>query len=273
MIKIEDIDDLLLIKCSVTDFVFCMTYCEHKIPFYIGGIKPPEHKESEDRKAVGEIGHIREEKIETDKIEKGEIRPIDDAELPWLLSDMVCDLEFSREDIFTKLSHKMQIDQKYIKLILTGRADKILRRDGCLIVQEDKFPKNAMTYVDREKPFDSQMLQALIYLNSKFVRKSAEAASGRVNWRQIIKDSRWFDIPHNNKKWIINIRNINGGDNKIIKTFDGTQNNEDKTYLDNNLSRFISIILGKTEKNHHGNFKKCIPCEYASICQFSLKPD
>lgn len=65
---------------------------------------------------------------------------------------------------------------------------------------------------------------------------------------------------------------IYDGDNKIIKTFDGMQNDDGKTYLDNNLSRFISIILGKADKNHHGNFKKCIPCEYASICQFSLKP-
>jgi hypothetical protein len=270
MIKIEDLDDIFLIKSSVTDFVFCMTYCEHKIPFYIGGVKPS--KESIERMAEGKAGHSNEEKIEEEKIEKGEIRLVENIELPWVLFDISYDLEFSREDIFTKLSHTIQVDEKKTKLVLTGRADKILRKDGYLIVQEDKFPKNAISYIDKDKPFDSQFLQALIYLNSKFVRKNSNA-EGHTDYKKIIKNAIWFEIPHKDKKWIINIRYMQNNENTLIRTFEGNQNETDKIYLDNNLERFISIILGKSEKNHHGNFRKCIPCEYASICSFSLKPE
>ena len=50
-----------------------MGYCEHKIPFYVGGIKPPKHVESERRKVEGKLGHDKEERIEMEKIERGDI--------------------------------------------------------------------------------------------------------------------------------------------------------------------------------------------------------
>lgn len=73
MIRIIDNDDALSIECSVSEFIFGMGYCEHKIPFYVGGIKPPKHVESERRKVEGKLGHDKEERIEMEKIERGDI--------------------------------------------------------------------------------------------------------------------------------------------------------------------------------------------------------
>lgn len=260
MIKIDKDNDILFIRCPVSEFVFAMTYCEHKIPFYLRGIQV-ERKEVEIRKSSGKEGHTKEEKIEIEKIKKGEIRPVSTIELPWILSDTKCDIEFMREEIATKLSYSTKIDEKDVRLTLYGRADKISRKGEYLIIEEDKFPQNTLIYMDMNKPFDSHILQALIYLNSKFAKKDDGI---KYNW---------FEIPHLKKKWIINIINTDEyGSNNIIKTFEGNVDEQDLLYTEGNLLRFISIILEKTEKIHHNNLKKCMPCEYIGICDYSMMP-
>jgi CRISPR/Cas system-associated exonuclease Cas4 (RecB family) len=272
MIRIIDHDDTLSIACSVSEFVFCMEYCEFKIPFYIGGIKAPKHIESELRKAEGKSGHEQEEKIEIKKIEKGEIELLTKEEMITRLPDINANITFNREDIITKLFYKTKIDARDIDLILTGRADKVLREDGYLIVHEDKFPRNPLDYKRKSAPFNSQILQALIYLNSKFKKiATMEDMWTCQDIQNLININKSFEIPHNNKKWIINIRDKNAEvDNNIVKTFDGIQTDQDRIYLEGNLYRFIGLVLGKSEKIHHGNTRKCVPCEYASICRFSL---
>lgn len=255
MIRIDDSNDTMIIKAPVSEFVFSITYCEHKIPFYIRGVKV-EQEDVKIRQSIGREGHIKEEKIEEEKIEKGEIRPVPAIELPWVLSDPKCDIEFVREEVKTKLLYPIKIDEKDVKLILYGRADKISRKDEYLIIEEDKFPQNPSGYVTRDRPFDSHILQALTYLNSKFAKKDDG-----------IKFS-WFEIPHNKKKWIVNIRERN--DNNIIRCFEGVVEEQDESYLESNLFKFVSLVIGKTEKMHHNNIKKCIPCEYADICSYSM---
>lgn len=258
MIKLCDSNNILTIKCSVSEFVSGMTYCEYKIPFYIQGITI-QRKGAEIRKNAGRKGHKKEEEIETEKIEKGEIRPIPAIELPWVLADPKCDIEFVREEITTKLLYPTKIDEKDIKLILYGRADKVSRKEECIIIEEDKFPQDPSGYITRDKPFDSHILQALTYLNSKFAKKDAGI---KYNW---------FEIPHNKKKWVINIRGHEN--NNIIRSFEEIVEEQDKLYLEDNLFKFISIIVGKKEKIHHNNVKKCIPCEYAKICSCSVAYD
>ncbi len=63
----------------------------------------------------------------------------------------------------------------------------------------------------RFEPFDDQKLQALTYLNSKFADNTS------------MNPDDWFDIPHNEKSWIIQIRDKNN-DNKSFKIFKGVQN-------------------------------------------------
>lgn len=292
MITVKEKENRLLIKCSVSEFSFCMTYCEHKIPFYLGDIKPPTHVESEIRKAVGAIFHAKEEKKDKEKV-----KPITKEELSVALPDKQKSIEFTREHIFSKLSHSISKDNKDIQLILTGRPDKLLRKDEFLIVEEDKFPKNPFIYVNRKSPFDSHILQSLIYLNSKFSITSSfpkkeidryinqnntvNTSQGTINmFFDMVKENSsyhdvndWFDIPHLKKKWIVNIRNSESGDTEdnIVKTFEGIQNENDEIFLQDKMSRFVSIVSDNEQRYHHGNFKKCIPCEYADICKFSLK--
>lgn len=287
MITVKVNGNGLLIKCSVSVFSFCMTYCEHKIPFYKEGIKPPRHEESEIRKAVGAIFHAKEEKKDIEKA-----KPVTKEELSIVLPNKQNNVEFAREHIFSKLSYSISKDNKDVQLILSGRPDKLLRKDEFLIVEEDKFPKNPFIYVNRKNPFDSHILQSLIYLNSKFSistpKKETKKQKNTVNTTQrtinmffdIVKENSsyydvndWFDIPHLKKKWIVNIRNSESGDieDNIVKTFEGIQSENDEIFLQEKMSRFVSLVLDKEQRYHHGNFKKCIPCEYADICKFSLK--
>ncbi len=292
MIVLKENGNRTLIKCAVSEFSFCMTYCEHKIPFYLGDIKPPVHVESEIRKSIGSIFHAKEEKKDKEKI-----KPITKEELSVALPDKQKSIEFTREHVFSKLSYSMSKDNKDIQLLLTGRPDKLLRKDEFLIIEEDKFPKNPFIYINRKNPFDSHILQSLIYLNSKFSITSSSPKkeinryinqNNTVNTSQrtinmffdMVKENSsyqdindWFDIPHLKKKWIVNIRNSESGDTEdnIVKTFEGIQNENDEIFLQEKISRFVSIVLDKEQRYHHGNFKKCIPCEYADICKFSLK--
>lgn len=275
MIRIIDHDDTLSVACSVSEFVFSMGYCEYKIPFYVGGIKPPRHMESEIRKSEGRIGHKKEEQIEIGKIEKGEIELLTKEEMITRLPDVNANISFSREDIITKLFYKTKIDSRDIDLVLTGRADKVSREDGCLVVYEDKFPKNPLEYAKRSVPFSSQILQALIYLNSKFKKKdnviTIEDMWACQDIQKLADISKSFEIPHINKKWVINIRDRSEeSENNVVKTFDGIQTDKDRAYLEGNLYRFIGLVLGKREKIHHGSTRKCAPCEYKSMCKFSL---
>ena len=273
MIRIIDHDDTLSIACSVSEFIFGMGYCEYKIPFYVGGIKPPRHIESEIRKADGRIGHGMEEKIEAEKIEKGEIEMLTKEEIFTRLPDIDANIAFAREDIITKLFFKTKIDERDIDLVLTGRADKVSRENGYLVVYEDKFPRNPVDYVKKSAPFGSQILQALVYLNSKFKKKDTTITLEDM-WeckdiRKLADVNKSFEIPHRYKKWVVNIRD-KYADNNIVKTFDGIQTEQDKTYLEGNLYRFIGLVLGQKEKVHHNSIRKCSPCEYAPICKFSL---
>lgn len=291
MITLKENGDRILIKCAVSTFSFCMTYCEHKIPFYLEGILPPKHEESETRKAIGAIFHAKEEKKDKEKV-----IPLTKEELDSTLPDRRANVEFTRENIFSKLSYSVSKYNKDVKLILTGRPDKLLRKDEFLIVEEDKFPKNPFIYVDRKNPFDSHILQSLIYLNSKFsitsgspkkeidrhINNISDTSQGTINmFFDMVKEDNyryqnvndWFDIPHIKKKWIINIRDsqYQNIENNIVKTFEGIQNENDEIYLQEKMTRFVCLVLGNEQIYHHGNIKKCIPCEYADICRFSLK--
>lgn len=274
MIRIFNEEDILAIKAPVSDFIFCMGYCEHKIPFYIKGVKVPEHIESEKRKNEGKVAHEKEEKIEIQKIEKGLIKQTTKEEMFTLLPNIEKNIEFTREDVTTKLYYKAKVDDKDVKLSLSGRADKILRVDGNLIIQEDKFPLSPNDYVNRDSPFNSQVLQALIYLNSQFKKKDNEITMEDLwlsnDTKKLSEVKKPFEIPHQQKMWIINIRSRDD-DNNVVKSYQGIQTEQDKINLEKNLYRFICLILGKKEKLHHNNPKKCRPCEYSSQCKFSLK--
>lgn len=246
MIKIEERKNLKVIISTVSDFCDSMGYCEHKIPFHIEGIKPAPSLET----IQGSKAHETEEQIEKEQFEFVPITPEE-------LSDMTRNIEFAREDIFTRLLAPVRLGPEKIAVLIHGRADKIMRNDKTLIVQDDKFPTNLKKYSERFEPFDDQKLQALTYLNSRF------AENGSMN------PDEWFEIPHKNKAWIIQIRDKSNG-NKPFKIFKGLQNEVAQDFLKTSIERFALLVLGREERKHHNIAAKCKPCRLFDQCQFRL---
>ncbi len=248
MITIEQAEKFTLIKANVTDFSDSLGYCEHKIPFYMEGIKVPPSPET----IRGTSAHKQEEESE-----KGHFKfvPITRTEL----ADMNRDIELARENIFTRLLVPTNIGQLRAFVLLSGRADKIFRHRQTLVVQDDKFPTNLKKYEERSGPYPNQILQALAYLNSKFT------ANGSWN------EDEWFEILHKEKAWIIQIRDRNN-ESKPFRVFKGAQTEEAKMIFQGSLARFAMLVLGKEERMHHNKPDRCAPCKYFDKCQFRLEP-
>ena len=223
-----------------------MGYCEHKIPFHIEGIRPPPSAET----IQGTMSHASEEKLEKEQFE---FVPISQEDL----ADITQDIEFARENINTRLLIPIDLGPQQTAVLIHGRADKIMRNAKTLIVQEDKFPANLQKYLVRFEPFDDQKLQALTYLNSKF----SDSAS--------MDPDEWFDIPHNEKSWIIQIRDKSNG-NKPFKIFKGVQNDAAQDYLASSIQRFARLVLQKEERQHHNMPSRCRPCRLFDQCEFRL---
>lgn len=246
MIKIEENDKLILVRSTVSDFCDSMGYCEHKIPFHLEGVKPPPSVET----LQGTAAHVSEEKYEKENFE---FVPITEDEL----NDVTADVEFPRENIFTRLLLPMQAGSKNVVLLIHGRADKVFRNQGTLYVQDDKFPTNLTKYDDRFEPFDDQKLQALTYLHSRFTDEGS------------FNPDEWFEIPHNNKSWIIQIKDKQNN-NKPFKIFKGMHNENSERFFKSSLQRFVLLTLGMEERKHHDIAAKCKPCRYFDQCQFKL---
>ena len=135
MIQIQQDDNRILISSSVTDFSDALGYCEHKIPFYIEGIKAPQSLET----LLGTASHEEEEEYEKEHFE---FVPITEEEL----KDTTKSVEFARETLHTRCLIPFQINKQNVQVLLNGRSDKIYRQDETLVVQDDKFPTNLEKY-------------------------------------------------------------------------------------------------------------------------------
>ena len=155
LIKINRENDITILSASVTDFADSLGYCEYKIPLSIQGVKP---KPSQSL-ILGTKAHIAEEKYEQEHVE---LEPISIEEI----KDEQKDIEFARENIRSILIIPFEFPSENVLVSLSGRIDKILRVDGTLIVQDDKFTGKPQTYDLKMQPYPSQLLQVLAYLNS-----------------------------------------------------------------------------------------------------------
>ena len=246
MITVKEIDNGKFIHASVTDFSDSLGYCEHKIPFYLEGIKAPPSLET----LQGTKAHDEEQKYEEEHF-------VFEPVTPEQLGDITKNLEFAREAMFTRYLTRMKIENDSITVLLSGRSDKIKRMKETLVVQDDKFPTNLQKYSERFEPYSDQILQALTYLNSSF------SNDGSFN------PEDWFEIPHKQKVWIIQIRD-KYHENKIFKVFKGIQNDFAEKYLESNVKRFAKLVLGIEKRVHHNIPDKCKPCRYADKCEFKL---
>ena len=69
------------------------------------------------------------------------------------------------------LLFRLNFQHHNIVVSLSGRIDKILRVDGTLIVQDDKFVAKPHVYDSKTQPYPGQLLQVLTYLNSDLFLK------------------------------------------------------------------------------------------------------
>lgn len=247
MIRLRELPNgNFLIITTVSEFCSCMGYCEIRIKHFLKGIKPPQTQIT----IEGTKAHEAEELYEKEHFE---FVPITQEEL----DDITTDIEFAREDIYTRFLTELDYGNKNVALLIFGRADKILRSEGTLIVEDTKFPYNIQRYVEKvTEPYDDQKLQTLLYLNSRF------AENGSLN------PDEWFDIPHDKKAWIINIKDKKAG--KSVKIFRGIQTNEALEFLQEKLGKFALSVLGVTEPEHHNSINKCRACRSQNDCKFKI---
>lgn len=232
-----------LIRCSVSDFCSSMGYCELRINYHLKGIKPPQTKITIDGANMHEMEKLYEKehfKFETVTQEA--------------LLDLTKDVEFAREGIFTRFERELTFGQDVTGLLVYGRADKVQRNKGTLIIEDSKFPEFKEKYIEKFEPFEDQKLQALIYLNSKFSENSSF-------------QKECFEIACDKKAWIISIK-----DKKTmqsIKIFQGYQTQEAEEFLNKKIETFAMIVLGKLSPTHHGNKKKCARCRF-NECEYKI---
>jgi len=247
MIRIRELPNgHYMIVSSVSEFCDSMGYCEMRIKHFLKGIKPPQTKIT----IEGTKAHEKEEEYEKEHFE---FVPISQEEL----ADISKDMEFAREDIYTRFVTKMKYGNKKVTLLIYGRADKVLRSKGTLIVEDTKYPHNLEKYLEKNvEPYDDQKLQTLLYLNSLFTE------NGSLNPKD------WFPIPHDKKAWLIKIKDKKTGES--VKIFRGIQTKVAEKFLNEKLSKFALAVLGVNDPEHHKSIKKCLSCRSLSSCEYKI---
>ncbi len=245
MIKVQQASDRSpLISASVSDFCGSMGYCEVSIVHSLKGIKPVETQVTKDGKA----SHEQEESYEKEFFT---FKPVTSEEL----LDFTADIEFAREGLFTRFQRQLSISGQTPTLLPFGRADKVMRSKGTLIVEDTKFPANKEKYQETVQPYNTQKLQTLLYLNSRFSERFP------------LSDSDCFDIACERRAWVINIKDK--ATFESIKVFQGYQTKEAEDFLKANLNRFAQLVLGQLALQHHNNIKKCKSCSFKN-CEYRL---
>jgi hypothetical protein len=240
-ISVKEVDGISTVKARVTDFTDGIGYCEYKIPFFAKNI----YVKTLDMQK-GEEHHEEAERTEK---ETSVAVPLTVA----ALHDAQCDLDFFREDIDTIYARDFQSIKGNARLVLFGRADKIIRRESTLIIHDDKRTNNPSRHDGRGSPFLDNRLQVLTYLHSKFFL-------GR-------RYGGWVDIPHTSKKYRLNI--IDGRTKQIYKTYEEVVEQEHLSLLERYASEFTFKCLQWIPLRHHNNINKCTPCGYKT-CEFRM---
>lgn len=245
MIKINREKDITFLNAAVTDFADALGYCEYKIPLSIKGVKP---KPSQSL-ILGTKAHHAEEKYEQEHIE---LEPVLIEEI----EDEQKNIEFARENVYSTLSMPFEFPSENVLVSLSGRIDKIMRVDGTLLVQDDKFVGRPQIYDQKTQPYPSQLLQVLAYLNSVYSAKRSKDPED------------WFEMPHTEKKWEIRI--CDRKTREPYKLFSEYQDAFSLHYFHMSLEKFVAIALDISEPEHHNSKSKCNACNLKSFCEFKI---
>ena len=245
MIKINREKDTTFLTASVTDFADSLGYCEYKIPLSIKGVRPVPSPSL----IQGTRAHNDEQKYEEEHVE---LEPVSVEQI----KDKEKNVEFARENIYSILSVPFELPSEIVYLTLSGRIDKILRVDKTLVVQDDKFAGKPQNYDNKTRPYPSQLLQVLVYLNSVYSAKRSRNP----------KD--FFEMPHTQKRWQIRI--CDRKTREPYKIFSEYQDSFSLHYLHTSLEKFTTISLGINEPEHHNSAPKCNACNLKSLCDFRI---
>jgi len=245
MIKIASLDDKTIISAAVTDFADSLGYCEYKVPIIIQGIKAQPSQAT----IQGTIAHKEIEEYEKEHVELVPVTPKE-------ITEPTKDVEFAREDIYTKLQVPLYLSQNNILVSLFGRTDKLKREEQTLVVQDDKFTSKPQSYQTRTEPYPSQLLQVLTYLNSIYSHTKSSDPDD------------WFSLPHKQKQWIVRI--FDKKTRKPYKIFNQFQDSFHLQYLHNSIEQFARLALEIVEPTHHNIPAKCNACRYKNDCDFAL---
>jgi hypothetical protein len=245
LIKIKKEDNTIFLSAAVTDFADSLGYCEYKIPLSIKGIRP----RLTPALIQGTKAHHEKEQYEAEHVE---LEPVSVEQI----EDKEEDIEFARENIYSTLSIPFEFPDENVLVSLSGRIDKIMRVDGTLIVQDDKFAGKPQVYDSKTQPYPSQLLQVLTYLNSTFSAKRSK------------KPEDIFEMPHTQKQWQIRI--CDRKTREPYKIFSEIQDSFSLHYLHSSLEKFAGIALNITEPVHHNSQPKCNACNLKSMCGYRL---
>lgn len=245
MIKIKKEDNFTILTAAVTDFADSLGYCEYKIPLSIQGVRPKPTQTL----IQGTKAHHEKEQYEAEHVE---LEPVTITEI----KDESQDIEFARENIYSTLTIPFEFPEDNVLVSLSGRIDKIMRVDGTLIVQDDKFAGRPQIYDDKTQPYPSQLLQVLTYLNSTYSAKRSK------------KPEDIFEMPHTQKQWQIRI--CDRKSREPYKVYSEIQDSFSLHYLHTSLARFAQICLEITEPEHHESKRKCDACNLKSVCEFRI---
>ena len=245
MIKIEKEKDITFVNSSVTEFADALGYCQYKIPLSIKGVKPRPTASL----ILGTKAHHAEERYEKEhvKLEPVYVEQIEDEEV---------DVEFARENVYSTLSMPYEFPTENVLVTLSGRIDKIMRVDGTLVVQDDKFVGRPQSYEQKTQPYPSQLLQVLVYLNSVYSGK-------RKN-----NPEDWFDLPHTKKRWELRI--CDRKTRQPYKIYSEYQDAFSLYYLHSSLEKFTTITLGIAKPEHHNSQSKCEACNLKKFCEYKI---
>ncbi|MGI0086895.1 MAG: hypothetical protein ACREBI_02895 [Nitrosotalea sp.] len=227
----------------MTDFTGAMGYCEFQIPFFIEGIKV------ETVEMLKGIEHHEE----AERIERETVIPVPLTRTK--LEDKKADLNFMREDIQTSFAQEFDFPQGSSRLTLSGRADKVIRDKGTLIVSDDKRVSNPSRYDAMPEPYIGQLLQVLTYLNSRYYLGSSFGG--------------WAEIPHVQKRYQINI--VDSKTRSVYKTYEDNVTRRHLELLFDYALRFTKKCLQLDALTHHNSKARCKACGFFNDCSRALR--
>ena len=241
MIRVERNQEVTLLNAAVTDFAESLGYCQYKIPLSIKGLKPEPSQALEQ----GFRAHYDEEIYEQEHVE---LKPVTIEQI----NDTQVDIEFARENIYSKFIQKIEFPSINVLVSLSGRVDKIMRQGQTLIVQDDKFVSKPEIYNNKHQPYVNHMLQVMTYLNSRYGTKN----------HSNLED--WFELPHSEKMWKIRI--CDRKTREPYKIFSEKVDSFSEKFFYESLKTFAGIAVGITNPIHHNSKRKCDACGLRNFC-------